>query len=110
MSKAVSKINSNLTLLRSLPLPSRILFFNVFIVSLFSYISLFFILPPELWSVVKEAIRKVFPFNGGAYTHTSLVCAKQLFRVRPALKDVWAFNTSLLAVRSPFFTDLCQLL
>jgi len=106
VSKAVSKINTNLTLLRSLSLSSRILYVNVFIVSLFSYISLFFILPPDLWSVVKETIRKVFPFNGGAYTYTSLVCAKQLFRVRPALKDVWAFNLSLLAVRSPYFRNL----
>ena len=106
MSKAVSKVNANLTLLRSLSLTSRILYVNVFIVSLFSYISLFFILPPDLWTVVKESIRKVFPFNGGAYTYTSLVCAKQVFRISPALKDVWAFNLSLLAVRSPFFADL----
>ena len=34
-----------------------------------------------------------------------LVCAKKLFSIKPALKDVWAFNLSLLAVRSRFFLD-----
>ena len=76
---------------------------NVFIVSLFSYIGLFFVLPHELWLVVKGLISSFFPFRGRAYSYESLVCSQQIFSVKPALKDVWAFNVSLLAVRSPLF-------
>ena len=90
----------------TLSLSSRLLFINVFIVSIFSYISLFFILPGDLWKEIRAFISKtVIPFNGGAYTYTSLVCAKSLYSIKNALKDVWAFNISLLAVRSPFFTS-----
>ena len=78
---------------------------NVFIVSLFSYIGLFFVLPHELWLVVKGLVASFFPFRGRAYSYESLVCSQQIFSVKPALKDVWAFNVSLLAVRSPLFVS-----
>src|SRR6185312_13986017 len=42
------------------------------------------------------------PYNGAGLTYGSLVCAGSLWHVRPALKDLWAFNVSLLAVRSPY--------
>ena len=106
LNKASTKISSCLPLLRSLPLSSRILYINVFIVSLFSYISLFFILPTDLWKPFTNLVRKIFPFNGGAFSYSSLVCANKIFSVKPGLKDVWAFNVSLLAVRSPLFTSL----
>ena len=101
--KAHSRINTHRTLVRSLSLPMRILFTNVFIVSLFSYIALFFVLPEELWRVVRSAILSLFPFNGTAYPYEALVCGKQIFSIKPALKDVWAFNISLLAVRTKLF-------
>ena len=103
--KAEARLRQNKTLIASLPLSSRMLYINVFIVSLFSYIALFFILPEELWKSIRELIRRFFPFNGGAYFMDELVCARQLYGVKPPLKDVWAFNISLLAVRSKFFPD-----
>ena len=76
MTKALQKIKNNFSLIRALPFSSRILFINVFIVSLFSS------LPTELWKKIKNAISKVvIPVNGGA------------------------FNISLLAVRSPLFRN-----
>jgi hypothetical protein len=105
MTKALAKLKTNKGLLHSLSLSARCLFINVFVVSLFSYHSLFFIFPTDLWKKIKHAISKsIIPFNGGAYTYTSLVCAKKLFSIKPALKDIWAFNLSLLAVRSRFFS------
>ena len=83
----------------------RILFVNVFIVSLFSYIALFFVLPTAIWTRIRGAILTLFPFNGTAYPYEALVCGKQIFAVKPALKDVWAFNVSLLAVRSKYFSN-----
>jgi hypothetical protein len=70
------------------------LYMNVFIVPLFSYIALFFILPKALWERIRGIIHRFFPFNGGAYFADSLVCSNLFFGVKPALKDVWAFNIS----------------
>ena len=92
--------------LSTLPLHKRILLINVFIVSLFSYVCLFFVLPHELWTVIKEAIRKIItPFNGGAYPYEALVCGGVL-GLKPTLRDPWAAGLSLLAVRSSQFPTL----
>ena len=48
---------------------------------------------------------KFFPFNGTVYPYQALVCAKGIFGVKVALKDVWAFIISLLAVRSKIFSN-----
>jgi len=106
LQKATVKVEANKILLRSFSLSTRILFANVFIVSLFSYIALFFVLPTDIWKQIKAAILKFFPFNGTAYPYGALVCGKQIFSIKPALKDVWAFNVSLLAVRSDFFFNV----
>ena len=100
--KALNRIKSARNAVKALSLSNRILYVNIFIISLFSYVGLFYVLPAETWLTIKGAISKlVTPFNGGAYTYESLICAKAIFAMKPALKDVWAFNISLLAVRSP---------
>src|SRR5262249_54830581 len=96
------RISAHWNVVRPLSLSNRILYVNTFIVSIFSYHMLFFILPSEYLKVLTAAIRRlVIPFNGTAFTHETLVCASSLWHVRPALKDLWAFNVSLLAARSP---------
>ena len=102
--KALAKVQACKTLVRSFPLSLRIVFTNVFIVSFFSYIGLFFVLPTTIWKKVRAAVLTLFPFNGTAYPYEALVCGKQIFCIKPALRDVWAFNVSLLAVRSPLFS------
>ena len=47
-------------------------------------------MPTATWEEVKGAILKLFPFNGTVYPYKSLVCAKEVFGIKPALKDVWA--------------------
>ena len=89
MDKALKKLSSSLPLLRSFSLSSRILYVNVFIVSLFSYVALFFILPPDLWKIFVRAVCKIFPFGG--FSYSSLVCARKVFSVKTALR---AFNVS----------------
>lgn len=65
--KALDKIKKSHSFVKSLSLPNRLLFVNVFIISLFSYIGMFFVLPHESWRIIKNAISKlVTPFNGGA--------------------------------------------
>jgi len=106
LNKALSILHASRVFIKSLSLPNRILFVNVFIVSLFSYIGLFFVLPTGIWKTIKNAISKaIIPFNGGGFSYSSVVCAKSLFNINNALKDVWAFVVSLLAVRSPFISS-----
>src|SRR5688572_11472322 len=94
------RIHSARPYVRTISLPRRILFVNVFIVSIFSYVGLFFTLPTPLWRIIKRAISKlVIPFNGSAYKYEALVCSHILYKLNPPLKDVWAFNISLLASR-----------
>lgn len=104
ITKASDRIRNCSHIVKNMSIRYRIIFINTFIVSIFSYISLFFILPPDLWGNIKSLISKaIIPFNGGAYSYFSLICADYLYGVKPALKDVWAFNISLLAARSSLF-------
>ena len=93
-------------MVRPLSLTSRIIYVNTFIVSIFAYHMLFFLLPIEYYNQLVTAIRRlVIPFNGSGLTYGSLVCANSLWHTRPALKDPWAFNLSLLAARSPLINS-----
>ena len=109
LQKALARIRTAQPFVKALPLTKRILYVNVFIVSIFSYIGLFFVLPTGLWKTIRSAIAKlVIPFRGSAFTYEALVCAGLFFKIKPALKDVWAFNLSLLAVRSPLLSSTCN--
>ena len=108
MRKALERINTCRSFVHSLSLSKRILFANVFIVSLFSYIALFYVFPTALWRRLRCALAKfIISFNGTAFTYEALVCGNLSFKINPALKDVWAFGISLLAVRSNYiFADV----
>ena len=65
--KAITKINRSHSFIKSLSLPNRILYINIFIISIFSYVGLFFVLPSDIWAPLKRAISLLItPFNGGA--------------------------------------------
>ena len=96
LNKAQERVNSCSHVVKGMDI--RILFSNTFVVSIFSYIALFFILPSEIWKDVKRMISKiVIPYNGGAFTYETLVCGSTLHNIKPAL------NASLLTVRSRLF-------
>lgn len=72
--KALARIALYRPILAALPLDKKILLINTFIVSLFSYHFLFFVLPTDLYTPLKEAIRlSVTPFHGGAFSYSSLI-------------------------------------
>ena len=105
MSRALDRIKKVTPFMKTLSLSNRIIYVNVFIVSIFSYIGLYFVLPTLLWKTIKNAISKlIIPFNGGAFTYNSLICSNAVFGLKPTLKDVWAFTSSLLAARSPLIS------
>lgn len=106
LSKLLARVSTAKSFVKSLPIALRVLYVNVFIISLLSYTALFYILPTELWKIIKHAISNlIIPFHGGAYTYESLVTSDLIFSFRPALKDAWAFNASLLAIRSPLISS-----
>jgi len=79
MAKAEARLRSNKHVITSLSVSSRMLYMNVFIISLFSYVALFFVLPTPLWKQIRGLIQRFFPFHGGSYSGYTLVCAKSLF-------------------------------
>ena len=100
VNRAVARIRNSRAFVKTLTLANRILYVNVFIISIFSYVGLYFVLPHKIYVDIKNAIAKcIIPFNGGAYTYETLICANLVYGLKPALKDIWCFTTSLLAVR-----------
>ena len=100
--KALDRISTAKTVVSKLSVLNRILFVNVFIISLFSYHALFFIVPKEILDSIR---RLTHTLVGGAYTYNSLICLDSIFSIRPPLKDLWAFNISLLASRSSLISS-----
>jgi hypothetical protein len=99
--KALERIRIARPFVKSLSFANRITYANVFIISIFSYIGQYFVLPSDLWKPLVRAISLlIIPFHGGAFSYDSLVCSNLMFGSRPFLKDVWTYNISLLASRS----------
>ena len=66
VTRAFARIKHSNSFVKTLSLPNRILYVNVFIVSIFSYIGLYFVLPHEIYVTLKNAIAKfIIPYNGG---------------------------------------------
>ena len=63
--KAVDRINSCRSVVRGLSVSNRILFINIFAISLFSYHAFFFVIPKEHYDSIRGYICKIVtPFNG----------------------------------------------
>ena len=82
--KAEARLKTNKSLITSLSLSTRMLYMNVFIIPLFSYIALFFVLPPALWRRIRALIHRFFAFNGGV-----------LYRRVGLLKTTLRFETTV---------------
>ena len=107
--KPISKARTTLAVLKPiltrLPLHQKISAVNMYVISLFTYVCLFFVIPTELWKMVKEMVRRsITPHGGGAYPYSALVCAGFIMGVKPGLRDIWAAGVSLLAPRARCFS------
>ena len=79
----------------------RIITINVFLISLFSYLMTFYSFPSKMLEPVVEALRRVItPHNGGAFCYSLALVGEKRGGTTAVLKDLWAFNVSLLAARS----------
>ena len=106
--KAILRINKYGQVLDRVPLYRKIQIINIFVLSLFSYKFRFYSLPPTFYSLLKEKIRKQLThFNGGAFGYTSILFPTANFGLKNTLRDLWAFNTALLASRSALIHTPC---
>ena len=79
------------------PPAHRTLFFNVFLISLFSYLIHFYIIPNDITKKINAiCARHLVPFHGFAYQH---LVTLQAVRYRTPLHDIWALNTARLAAQ-----------
>ena len=89
-------------LFKKLPIHKRTLLANVLLLTLFSYVGQFYVMPPSVYNEAKESLRKaVIPFAGGAfaYAHAVNVDANSI-RLATPLKDIWALNMTWLATKT----------
>jgi hypothetical protein len=93
---------------KRLPIHKRTLLANVFLLTLFSYVGQFYIVPPDIYKEVKEGLRKaVIPFGGGAFAYAHAVNENVAStRLARPLKDLWALNMTWLAAKTPL--DSCH--
>ena len=100
--KFMDRFNSFYDTLRNSPLSHRIVIVNVFLNSLFSYLTKFYYIPyHEIVVRVRERVRKVvISFNGGGFSYAHLITTgKAKLRLSAPLRDLWALNVSSLATR-----------
>ena len=81
----------------------KIVVFNVFLLSIFSYLFPFYILPAPMRTRVKEDARKAcIPFNGGGFGYSFLVSPCNRFGLKLPLRDAWAANMTALITNFDF--------
>ena len=87
--------------LKKCSIQHRIIIFNVFLLSLFSYLAFFYIIPfDEIITPVRELCRKhIIPFHGGGFGYVHLLEGRKNFGFHTPLKDLWATSTALLIAR-----------
>jgi len=84
--------------IKSCSIQHRIIIINVFLISLFSYLALFFIIPyDQICIPIRELCRKhIIPYHGGGFGYVHLLEGRKNFGFNTPLKDLWAFSTALL--------------
>ena len=81
----------------------RIIIANVFLTTIFSYLTQFFIVPHDVISRVRDILRKlIIPFNGGAFAYVHLVTPTSAMGFKQPLRDLWAAGISALTAEVDF--------
>lgn len=101
MEKAETRALLYAKVLRDSSIQTRIIIFNVFIVSLFSYVAQFFVVPITIYDRFKKMARlAIIPYHGTGFKYLHLVTTKKDLGFRQPIRDLWAHNIKLLTVRS----------
>ena len=102
LTKFRKRLRSYSPIFRSVSIQRRTLLANVFLLSLFSYVGQFYVVPPDVYREVKEGLRRlVIAFAGNAFAYAHAVSTTNTaMRLSRPLKDLWALNQTTLASKT----------
>ena len=102
LTKFRKRLRSYSPIFKSVSIQRRTLLANVFLLSLFSYVGQFYVVPPDVYLEVKEGLRRlVIPFAGSAFAYAHAVSTTNTaLRLSRPLKDLWALNLTTLASKT----------
>ena len=112
VNKLVDRANEYKRISKMLSHSKRVTIFNVFIISILSYIANFFIFPYDLDSryvkakdsqlakVRGAACNIIIPFRGNAYDYTHLVGNSERISSQPPIRDITALSYATLAAKA----------
>ena len=105
MDKFRIRTNSYRPYMAALSMQTKIIIANVFLLSVFSYLIQYFIIPKTVWKEARNLIhRLIVPFNGSAIAYVHLTTPKHCFGFHQPLRDLWATGLARLASLSPMLT------
>ena len=99
LQKALKRMASYGTTLRSLPLQKRVIIINTFVIPIFTYVAQFYMIPEGIFRTFQNAVRRsIFPYVGTGFKYVLLMSSKKELGLKQPLKDIWAMaNKSLLS-------------
>lgn len=97
MDKAEKRAERLGKVISSLQLHKKVVIFNTYISSLFSYMSKFFIAPDSVLKRYRQLARNLLiPFGGKAFSYDLLLHKNAYFGLKQPLRDLWATNVKEL--------------
>jgi ribonuclease HI len=98
----VKRLQGFFPVIRHFSLSRKILVFNVYILSLFSFLGRYFVIPESICALFRQlVISHLIPWQK-AYSYIMLLSGTHQVGLRLPLRDLWAANVSLLANRFRF--------
>ena len=97
LKKATERASLFRTTLQRFDVQKRILVFNVFITTIFSFVQQFYVMPASVYRTYTNLMMKMIsPWNGSAWPYSQLVAPFHSGGFRHPLVDPWVFGFSLL--------------
>ena len=84
--------------LSHLSIQKRIIIFNIYLLTLFSYLIHFYMIPEDLGKKIRDICRRhIINFNGGGFKYIHLITPSSEMGFKTPLRDPWAVAVSTLA-------------
>ena len=97
LTKALARIYKFSPILKRLDTQAKIVTFNVFITTLFSFVEQFFVMPSSIYLEYRAAMHKaITPFNRGGWPYCQLVAPFKKGGFKQPLRDPWVSNAEAL--------------
>lgn len=98
LDKFSTRLKASRSVISTLPMHQRIVIINVFFISLFSYLTEFFLIPYDIVQRANALCTSVIVnFGGKSLTHPHLVAHPKRLGLKQPLRDIWASSVARLA-------------